>query len=328
VTIDQLFERGFAAIFLALGSHKSLSIGLEGEDADGVIPSIQFLKAFNMRGEMLARGHVGIIGGGNSAVDAARMAIRQRSVESVTIYYRRTREEMPAFQEEIDAAEEEGVRLELLVTPTGILTEDGKLVGLRCQRNRLGGMDKSGRRRPVPIEGSEFEALLDTLIVAISESSDTDCLSVAASSKVETSWGGRISVDPETLLTSRPGVFAGGDVVTGPNTVVDAIAAGKRAAALIERHVLGEELALPRQADLPEEYIEPLEVAEEEIPAGRPEVPTAPVSWRRRGFAEVEMSLSDEEAMREACRCLRCDLRFTQPESQRGKDLVREGERS
>jgi len=314
VTLDSLFAEGFKAIFVALGAHKSLRLGLAGEDARGVIPSITFLKAFNQRGEELARGRVGVVGGGNSAVDAARTALRQKDVKSVTIFYRRTQNEMPAFAEEIEAAIKEGVKIETLTAPVRIITKSGKLTGIEAIRNRLGELDASGRRKPIPIRRSEFTGPLDTLIVAISEGSDTDCVSVAGANRVETTAQGTIRIEPETLTTNRPGVFAGGDVVSGPNTVVDAIAAGKKAAIMIDRYLNAESLIQPAEVRLPKDYIEPPPRHAEEIaPSDRAQPPTLPIQTRRRSFSEVEMTLAFEEATREAMRCLRCDLTFTQP---------------
>jgi NADH-quinone oxidoreductase subunit F len=312
VTVDGLFEEGYGAVLLAMGAHKSRPLALENEDAPGVFPSIEFLKAFNLRGEQLAKGRVGVIGGGNSAIDAARTAVRQRDVESVTVLYRRTRNEMPAFAEEIEAALEEGIALETLVTPTGIKTTSGVFSHLDCVRNTLGTPDSSGRRRPVPLEDSEFTIELDTLIVAISEDSGVDSITPARSGGIETTRWNTVKVDPKTLLASRPGVFAAGDVVTGPNTIVDAIAAGKRAASMIERHLRGLPLEIPAESCLPTEYVEPAPVESEGPLAGdRIETPRASVEWRKRNFAEVEVTLSPEEARREAGRCLRCDLEFT-----------------
>jgi NADH-quinone oxidoreductase subunit F len=313
VTLDSLFADGFKAVFVALGAHKSLRLGLEGEDAAGVIPSITFLKAFNQRGEELARGRVGVVGGGNSAVDAARTALRQKGVRSVTLFYRRTREEMPAFGEEVEAAIHEGVTLEILTAPTSIVTRNGKLTGIEAIRNRLGEMDASGRRTPVPIPGSEFPVALDTLIVAISEGSDTDCVSVAGANRVETTRQGTIRIEPATLTTNRPGVFAGGDVVTGPNTVVDAIAAGKKAAVMIHRYLHAEPLMQPAERRVPRVYVEPPQV-QGATQGDRARSPTLAVKERRRSFTEVEMTLGTEDAAREALRCLRCDLAFTKPE--------------
>lgn len=312
VNIDDLFRDGYKAVFLALGAHKSKPLQVEGEDAEGVYPSIQFLRDFNVLGKKWAKGAVGVIGGGNSAVDAARVAIRQEGAKDVTIFYRRTRKEMPAYEEEVEAMIQEGVHLETLITPMKIITKDGCLVGLQCRRNKLGEPDAGGRRRPVPIEGSEYIVPLDTLIVAISEGSDIDCISVASSMQIETDPKiNGVKVDHETLCTNRPGVFAGGDLVTGPNTIVDAIAAGKRAAVMIDRYVKGEPMKQPRIVKLPKAYVEPIEGSEELAGTERVDTPRAAVQWRKRGFAEVEMSLSLEEATREACRCLRCDLEFT-----------------
>lgn len=315
ITVDGLLQEGYKAVFLALGAHKSKPLEIEGEDSEGVYPSIQFLRQLNVFGKKLAKGAVGVIGGGNSALDAARASLRQEGVTSVTIFYRRTRTEMPAFEEEIEAALQEGIKIETLVAPTGVLSQNGKLTGLRCIRNTLGEPDSSGRRRPVPIANSEFEIKLDTLIVAISESSDTDCLGVASSMRIETDdKTGTVVVNAETLCTNRPGVFAGGDIVTGPNTIVDAIAAGKKVAVMIDRYVRGEPLKQPASFRLPRVYVEPVEVDPEEISkTSRVETPRADVVWRKRGFAEVEMALTVEEATCEARRCLRCDLEFTKP---------------
>ncbi len=310
-TIDSLFEDGFKAVFLAIGAHKSRSLNLEHEDVPGVYPAIEFLKAFNLRGEMLAKGRVGVIGGGDSAVDAAGVALRQPGVESVTIIYRRTRGEMPAQKKDVDSVLEEGVRLESMMAPVRILTDKERLAGVECIRNRLGEMDAAGRRRPVPIPGSEQVFMLDTLIVTIGDVPDIDFMS---SMGIEvTDWGG-LRINEHTLATSRPGVFAGGDVVTGPNTVVKAIAAGKRAATMIGRYLRGEELRRPGEPLLPKVYVEPVQLEEEELSdADRIDPPTAPAEERRRDFSEVEYSFSVEDATREARRCLRCDLDFTRP---------------
>jgi len=340
VTIDELFKDGFKAIFLAIGADKSWRLGLEGEDTGGVYQSMEFLKAFNLRGQELAKGRVGIIGGGNSAVDAARVAIRQKKVKSVTLLYRRSSQEMPAYAEEIEAALEEGIRLETLVSPTSIRyieaaeaegvkietfvepvridSANGRLADIECIRNRLGDFDSSGRRRPVPIAGTEFTIPLDTMIVAIGERPDSDCL---ASMGLELDKGGRLRVEGKTLCTNHKGVFAGGDLVTGPNTVVDAIAAGKKAAGVIDRYVCGQELTEPPRVKLPEVFLEPTAVGDEgSEEVTRAEPPTLSAKSRKKSFAEVELPLSVKQAKREARRCLRCDLEFTQcKEDERAK---------
>jgi NADH-quinone oxidoreductase subunit F len=325
ITIDKLFKDGYKAIMLAMGAHKSRPLQLENEDVPGVYPSIDFLKSFNLRNEQLAKGRVGVIGGGNSAIDAARMALRQRDVESVTILYRRTRNEMPAFAEEIEAANQEGIKIQTLVTPTKILTTSGLFSGLEYVHNELGEPDSSGRRRPVPLEGTEQIIELDTLIVAISEDSGIDSIGPARSSGIEITEYNTVRIDKNTCLTSRPGVFAAGDVVTGPNTVIEAIAAGKKVATMIYRYLRNEELVQTAKLKLPSLYVEPLETeAENEQVPKRVETPRASVEWRKRNFAEVEVSLSIREAKREACRCLRCDLEFTKPEEKEEMLVVAE----
>jgi NADH-quinone oxidoreductase subunit F len=310
-TLQSLVRDGFKAVFLALGAHRSRRLGLDGEDLPGVVSAMQFLKAFNLRGKSLARGHVGVIGGGNSAIDAARVALRQDEVKQTTILYRRTRGEMPAFNEEIEDALDEGIALETLVSPVRILSSDGRVTGLACIRNRLGERDSTGRRPPVPIPGTEFTVPLDTIIIAVGEEPDLGGL---ASMGLECRDGTALRVDPDTYATNLPGVFAGGDMCTGPHKVVEAIAAGKRAAETMGRFVRGETLGRPPEPRLPEIYIEaPSGSGEDLRHARRAPRPVCPSTLRKRSFAEVEMSLPEEDARREARRCLRCDLEFTQP---------------
>jgi len=347
-TIDDLFAEGFKAIFLAIGADKSWTLDLQGENFSGVYSSMEFLKAFNLRGEELAGGHVAVIGGGNSAVDAARVAIRQENVQSVSLLYRRTDQEMPAYAEEVEAAIEEGIRLhtlvsplkiryieaavregirvETMVQPVKIYSQAGRLVGIECIRNQLGEVDASGRRSPVPIPGSEFSLSLNTLIVAIGERPDSDCL---ASMGIRISKAGRLPVDARTFATNRQGVFAGGDLVTGPNTVADALAAGKKAAAVIDRYLRGESLAPEPTVNLPEFFLEPADVGEDEREqARRAEPAVIPVESRRKNFAEVEMALSTEQAHAEARRCLRCDLAFTRRRKENQLKCAASGETS
>ena len=313
ITVDKLFADGFGAVFLALGSMRSLPLKVDGEKSRGVYPSLKFLSEFNLGGVSLARGKVGVIGGGNSAIDAARIALRQEGVEQVTIIYRRTREEMPAFSHEIDAAIEEGAVLQCLLTPVSVQASDGAIVGLTCVKNELGPLDSSGRRKPVPIAGSEHVLPLDTLIVAVGEKPELTSVQSPKSGGTDlktTDWGS-IAVDPRTLLTSRKGLFAGGDVATGPNTVVDAIAAGKRAAVMIERYLSGEELPQPGDGARSGRYVDPAPARRSADGAGRAErlaVPHVAAGERRASFAEVEQVVTEEAARREAGRCLRCDL--------------------
>jgi NADH-quinone oxidoreductase subunit F len=308
-TVQSLKEEGYQAVYLAMGAHQSKRLGLPGDDAKGILPGIQFLKAFNLHGEELGRGRVGIIGGGNSALDAARVAIRQKDVKEVTIFYRRTRNEMPAYAEEIEAALDEGIRIETLVAPVSVKAGQGKLQGIEFLRNELGDKDDSGRARPVPIPGSEFVAELDTLVVAISEEPET---AVLDGFKLK-SWGGVI-INPESYVTSQKRVFAGGDVVTGPSTVIEAVAAGKNAAIMIDRHLTGKQLKALGKVALPTVYVPPFAGDEESDEVqGRAHPPHLPVPERCKNFREVDLCLTEEHALCEARRCLRCDIEFTQP---------------
>ena len=296
---------------------------MENEDIAGVYPSIQFLKLCNMKGEQLAKGRVGVIGGGNSAIDAARMALRQKDVENVTILYRRTRKEMPAFAEEIEAAEQEGIKIVTLVSPSKVIASDGHLTALECIKNELGDIDSSGRRRPVPVKGTEHLIELDTLIVAIGEDSGIDAIAPARMSRIETTKWNTVKVDPVTLITNRPGVFAAGDVVRGPDTVIEAIADGKKSATMIDRYIRGETLKQKAGPILPQFYVAPSMTGDESMPSvNRVELQRAPAEWRKRNFAEVEVSLSIEEATCEARRCLRCDLEFTQPKEEKSGEKI------
>jgi len=217
---------------------------------------------------------------------------------------------MPAFDEEVEDALDEGVTLETLVSPVRILSSDGRVTGLECIRNQLGERDSMGRRPPVPIPGTEFTLPLDTIIVAIGEETD---LGTLASMGLESRDGKVLQVDPDTHTTNLSGVFAGGDICTGPNNVVEAIAAGKQAAEVIGRFLHGKTLRRPPEPRLPECYIEPPRGTGEELRHARraPRL-VFPPALRKRSCAEVEMSLPEEDALRESKRCLRCDLEFTQ----------------
>jgi len=311
VTLDGLFEKGYKAIYISTGAHRSRRLDLPGEDAVGVIPSMQFLTAHNLHRQEMAKGRVGVVGGGNSAMDAARVALRQQGVTRVTVLYRRTRDEMPAYPDEVESGLVEGVELEELVAPMALHVKDGHIVGARFQRNTLGPPDASGRRKPVPLPGSEFDLDLDTLIVAISE--EPDALGIETLGRSST---GTIKVNPESLATDRPGVFAGGDVVTGPATVIGAVGAGRRAAMMIDRYVRGKALHVIPKAILPSVYVPPPEspLDDNDLTPARVRAPERPVAERVHSFAEVEMCIGEHAAVCEAKRCLRCDLDFTQPD--------------
>ncbi len=235
LTIDDLLAEGYRAVFLGIGAHKGLKLRVEGEDDfEGFLDCIKFLRRVNLGDTSKPGTKVVVIGGGNSAIDSARTALRVGSDE-VTILYRRTRREMPANSWEIDEAEHEGVRLEYLAAPVKILGENGKVCGMVCQKMELGKLDASGRRRPVPIEGSEFEIETDCVIPAISQEPDLAFLHEEHGLEISR-WNSFI-IDKRTGMTNRPGIFSGGDADTGPATVIEAIAAGHVAAAGIHRYI-------------------------------------------------------------------------------------------
>ena len=315
-SLDDLFKEGYEALFIAIGAHKSMKMNIPNEDAEGVIQALELLKEVNLGKEVKLGKKAGIIGGGNAAVDAARVAIRNKNTDKVIILYRRTRKEMPAFEEEIDAAIEEGIDIQFLVAPNKVLTDNGKVVGVECIRMKLGDIDASGRRRPIPIEGSEFTVELDTLIPAIGERPDTSYITEKDNLKIS-KWD-TIVVNEESLSTDRKGVFAGGDVVTGPKTVVEAIAAGKEAAESIEKYLEGKSLAKEYKICRPSLYIEPVELTEKEIEeAERPKMPRLPVKERYKNLQEVDLGLTGYMAIKEARRCLRCEL-----ETEDGKKAI------
>jgi NADH-quinone oxidoreductase subunit F len=297
----------YQAVFLATGAHKSRKLRVPDEDAEGVLDAMEFLKDVSLGKPVHIGRRVGVIGGGNSAVDAARVAARLDGSAEVQILYRRTRAEMPAFAEEVEAMLEEGIQLRLLTAPKRVLAEAGRLTGVECLAMELGQPDQSGRRRPVPVPGSEFVVPLDTLLVAIGEEPEVDFLD--RHQRVAVSKDGAIVVSAENLATNQEGVFAGGDAVTGPKTVLDAMAAGKLAAEMIDKYLRGEKLQREPVLTRPAVYVPPVELAEGELDeAQRPHAPSLSVAERRQGFAEVEIGLSAEVAIREARRCLRCDL--------------------
>ncbi len=315
-SLDDLFAQGFKAVFIATGAHKSMRLGIEGENSAGVIQGTELLRTINLGEKVTLGARVGIVGGGNAAIDAARVAVRDKKVKEVTILYRRTRQEMPAFAEEIEAAIEEGVKIQFLVTPVKVLSESGRVKGVRCIRMRLGDIDASGRRSPVPVEGSEFTVDLDTLVPAIGERADSSIFT--PEDKLTVSQWGTVEVDTANLSTGRRGVFAGGDAVTGPGTVVEAMAAGKLAARMIEKYLEGESLDREYTLTRPSIYIEPVELTEEELArTKRPKMPRLSRTARKKNFKEVELGLTEEAAVAEARRCLRCEL-----ETEEGKKAI------
>lgn len=316
-TLDDLHNQGYKAVFLATGAHKPIEIGVPGEEAEGVFQALEYLKDVHLGRSVELGAHVAVIGGGNSAVDAARVALRNKNVKKVTILYRRTKKEMPAYPEEVEDALEEGVKIEFLVAPTRVRTMDGKVTQVECQRMKLGEKDESGRPKPIPIKGSEFQVAADTLILALSERAYTPYLRESDGLSLSPKWG-TIIVDPATMATTRPGVFAGGDVVTGPSSVVDAIAAGKAAAEAIDNYLEGRPLVRARQLTRPSVYVKPVELKEDELQqAKRSKMPHLPPRKRKTLHDEIELGFTKEVAVREARRCLRCEL-----ETEDGKKAI------
>ena len=306
ISFQKLLKK-YKAVFIATGAHQSRKLHLSHEDANGVIEAMEFLKDVNLNKKVEIGKRVGIIGGGNSAVDAARVAVRIKNCQKVLVIYRRTREEMPAFKEEVEAMVAEGIEVQFLTAPLRIISQNGKVTGVECIKMELGEVDESGRRSPLPIKGSENIIPLDTLIVAVGEDPDTSFLGNGDGLKI--SKRGTIIVSPETLATNIPGVFAGGDVVSGPNTVIEAMSAGKIAAEMIDRYIRGESLVREYKPTRPSMYIAPVKLTEKEIEeAERPEIPCLAVNKRRKNFKEVNLNMRKEEAVKEARRCLRCDL--------------------
>ncbi|MBN1639682.1 MAG: FAD-dependent oxidoreductase [Anaerolineae bacterium] len=310
--INGLFERGYEAVVLAIGAHEPQLLGIPGEDAAGVTQGVPFLRTVSLGEDVEIGKRVLVVGGGNTAVDTARTALRLGARE-VYMLYRRSRAEMPASEEEIEQGEAEGVRLELLTQPIEVLVEDGHISALRCVRMRLGEPDASGRRRPVPIPGSEFSIQCDQMVAAVAQAPEISFLDPDHGLAIDTRRRTFI-VDERTLATNRPGVFAGGDAVRGPAALIEAIAHGRRAALSVDRYLRGVPLLTPRE-ELPLPTVE-LDGAEMRAivesgtasPRARVAMSTVPPEARRADFREVALALSEEEALAEAERCLRCGL--------------------
>ncbi|MBI4758424.1 MAG: NADH-quinone oxidoreductase subunit NuoF, partial [Chloroflexi bacterium] len=289
LTLDDLFARGYKAILLAVGAHKSLKLNIPGEGTAGVIDALEFLKMAKLGKAVPLGERVAVIGGGNAAIDAARTALRVGG-KKISILYRRTRAEMPAMKREIEAGVEEGVEIRELVSPTRILSRDSRLASLECVSMELGEFDETGRRRPMPIPYSEFIMPLDSLIVAVGEEPDLSFL--PRNHGLGISRRNTIIVDPETLVTGRPGIFAAGDAVTGPSTIADSIASGKLAAVSIHKYLRGQPLAREYTVTGPSPHVEPIERTEEEIELQRYRMPCAPVEERVGSFNVVELGYS------------------------------------
>jgi len=293
----------FNSVFIAVGAHTGKKLNVPGEDDyEGFLDAVTFLRGINLDKPKKPGNKVIVIGGGNSAIDAARTAIRL-DCEDVHIVYRRTRKEMPANDAEIEEAENEGVQIHYLAAPVKIVGKNGKVTGMECLKMELGEPDESGRRRPVPIKGSEFIVEADVIVPAISQEPDLTFL--PADHGLDISRWNTFMADESTMATNLPGVFAGGDAVTGPNTVIDAIAQGHVAADSIERFLNGEILEYKKPAKRKFETQINVDPVTRKM-SKRAEMPMTDTPKRKNSFDEVEHGFNEATAIAEAQRCLRC----------------------
>ena len=309
-TLEDLKEQGFKAIFLAIGALKGRKLGIPGEEEnEGIMDAMEFLRRVNLGDESKLGNKVIVIGGGNSAIDCARVPVHL-GYEDVNIVYRRTRKEMPASAWEVEEAEHEGVNLHFLAAPSKVVGKDGKVTGLECIKMELGEPDESGRRRPVPIEDSEFIIDADLVITAVSQGPDMDYFKTIEGLGI-TRWN-TFEVDEDTMETSIEGVFAGGDAATGPDSIIMAVQTGLQAANSINKYLDGD-------ADKEFETLQRMKkiinalgpVEESEYCAGtggleRAHMPAIDPKDRVGNFDEIELGFSEQAAVAEAERCMRC----------------------
>jgi len=306
--LDDLKKEGFESIFVALGAQKAKKMGIEREETEGVIGGVDFLERVKKQGPPEFKGHVVIVGGGNTAIDAARTALRCNA-SKVSVLYRRTRHEMPADEVEIEDALAEGVEIEFLVAPLEVIAENGRVKSLHCQKMELGEPDASGRRRPVPVEGSEYDVICNTIIAAIGQDIDlTGTKGNALGDLKATKWD-TIVADEKTFATTIKGVFAGGDVVSGPAAAIDAIGAGRKAAMVIDRYIQTGEI-LPATSEflsnktnlgeIPKSYFESFEKVD------RSSMHQVDAEIRVNNFDEVDKGIAPGAVHTETARCLFC----------------------
>jgi len=315
-TIEDLKNSGYDAVFIAAGAQKSQQIGIPGEfeDLGGLYYGLRFLRDVKVGKPVQTGKKVIVIGGGNVALDTARTAVRM-GAEQVEIYYRRTKDEMPVSKAEYDEAVAEGVKINFLVSPTRIVSSNWKVTGLQCTRMALGEPGRDGRRRPVPVAGSEFFVEADTVFASVGQAPDLSFL--PADSALERTRLEKLVVDENRLSTNVPGVFAGGDFVSGPGMVIEAIAAGRRGALAIDKYfrndlsrVLMSDLRKELEASTEKDLEQITDDLEDETwkPQFRPQIRKLSLAERMNSFEETELSYREEEAVQETKRCLRCDL--------------------
>ncbi len=332
INLDEI-RASYDALLLAVGAQRSQRLDIPGEaELKGVVPATTFLKDFNLSETTRLEGEVAVIGGGSTALDAARSALRA-GAKAVHILYRRSRAEMPAQHEEVRAALEEGIQLHELTAPVQLHGQNGQLSSIQCVRMKLEQPDEKGRRRPVPIAGSDFEMAVTTVLVAIGEAPDPSFLPEGTSVQVA-AWGGLL-VNKETLATGAEGIFAAGDVTYGPKTVIHAAADGRKAARSI--HAFLRKFSLRGVKEMPDDEFEtasPLpadgHVTLDLRPTARAEMPLEGSRAARDRSIEFAKGFTEEQARHEASRCLRCDLAYLcpsihtiTPETVAGKQKVR-----
>jgi NADH-quinone oxidoreductase subunit F len=299
-TLKGLRAAGYDAAFLGVGAPLGARLGIPGEDAEGVTDALNFLRTYNQRGSVPVGKNVVVIGGGNSAIDAARTALRL-GAETVSVVYRRSREAMPAYEEEIEEAEHEGVTLRLLTAPIEVVVEGRKVAGLKCMPMRLGEFDRTGRRRPEQA-GDAFILKADQVLVAVGQTLDLKKL--CNDTTFQTRGREFLHADPVTGQTSEKWIFAGGDMVSGPSSVVEAVAAGERAAVGIDLYLTGKNHAFWRETKPVDTHFDP---DADPLDVPRERLHLISVERRRHNFDEVEQSWPEAVAIRQAKRCLRCD---------------------
>ena len=300
ISLD-VIRKSFDAVFMGIGTQQPVKLGVKGEDAEGVMTALEFLRMIN-EGNMPSVGRkVVVIGGGSTAFDAARSALRL-GAEEVAILYRRSRWDMPALPEEKIHAAEEGVKIYDYIAPLEIIVDrHGRMEGLRCIRMAKGEFDSSARRRPVPIKGSEFRMDADTLLIAIGAQGEVEGFGEIKSTRWKT-----FEVNRETLETSLKGVFAGGDCVRGPDTVIQSIADGRKAALAIDRYLGGNRIEAEKaRRERKRQYFATIIENEQ----SRLTIPVLEPEERKRNFDEIELPFDHRICQQEAFRCLRCDVR-------------------
>ena len=305
ITTKQLFADGYGAILIATGAHKGQKLGIPGEKATGVLDGVTALRRLNLKETVWAKGKVVVIGGGNVAIDAARSALRL-GADEVSILYRREKNDMPADIDEVNEAEREGIKIHTLIAPKRIITKNGKVTGVKCVRMSLGKFDKSGRRTPEPITGSEFDVDADMVIAAIGQSPDTSHLK---NTGVKVSKNGTIEASFKTLATAKAGIFAAGDNIRGPATVVEAVADGKTAAMAIDRYLGGDGMPMNAFRDELVTMTVSYDETKYQKETDRVEMPNLQLPKRYRNFNEVVLGYQTKMAIEEAKRCLHCYLR-------------------